>query len=270
MHIKKLLYWLFLIPAVSQARTAVWPCLQEKSVDGVEGTRGGLCSWPTSRQSVHGGKYTWISLTFCFFLLLTISCRFLFSVQGASGGWTCVLLISPLIKLSVSCVLWDRGSAVISEKAEAPPVSISGNVWTGQDKHEAQHFYSGIATKSVKNLKRKPDLFTPPPLKPTDSFNSRMDKDEGKPKTYLSTFHFVLKPRGQRCGDNQRENGRITANKSLAGSNKVGVSAAAGNSRFSNFCILSQNIIIFMHSNQIVANILSVVLECRKNWVTSE
>ncbi|RVE59691.1 hypothetical protein OJAV_G00191000 [Oryzias javanicus] len=49
-------------------------------------------------------------------------------VQGATGGWTCVLLISPLIKLSVSCVLWDRGSAVISEKAEAPPVSISGNV----------------------------------------------------------------------------------------------------------------------------------------------
>ncbi|RVE59690.1 hypothetical protein OJAV_G00190990 [Oryzias javanicus] len=54
-----------------------------------------------------------------------------------------------------------------------------------------------------------------------------MDKDKGKPKTYLSTFHFVLKPRGQRCGENQKENGRITANESLARSNKVGVSAAA-------------------------------------------
>uniref|UniRef100_A0A8C7ZLB4 Non-specific serine/threonine protein kinase n=1 Tax=Oryzias sinensis TaxID=183150 RepID=A0A8C7ZLB4_9TELE len=54
-----------------------------------------------------------------------------------------------------------------------------------------------------------------------------MDKDEGKPKTYLSTFHFVLKPRGQRCGGNQRENGRVTANKSLTGSSKVGVSSAA-------------------------------------------
>ncbi|KAK5611770.1 hypothetical protein CRENBAI_010143 [Crenichthys baileyi] len=51
-----------------------------------------------------------------------------------------------------------------------------------------------------------------------------MDKDDKKPKTYVSTFRFALKPQGGK----QKENGLGTTKRMLTGNNKLRCSSAAG------------------------------------------
>ncbi|XP_044035823.1 myosin light chain kinase, smooth muscle-like isoform X2 [Siniperca chuatsi] len=53
-----------------------------------------------------------------------------------------------------------------------------------------------------------------------------MDKDCGKPKTYVSTFRLALKPQARPvCVERQREDGLDTTNRMLMGNNKLGVSS---------------------------------------------
>uniref|UniRef100_A0A146P6R4 Myosin light chain kinase, smooth muscle-like n=1 Tax=Fundulus heteroclitus TaxID=8078 RepID=A0A146P6R4_FUNHE len=51
-----------------------------------------------------------------------------------------------------------------------------------------------------------------------------MDKDDKKPKTYVSTFRLALKPQGGK----KKENGLVTANRTVTGNNKLRCSSAAG------------------------------------------
>lgn len=61
------------------------------------------------------------------------------------------------------------------------------------------------------------------------SFDLRMDKDDRKPKTFVSTFRLPLKPRGQKCCvGKQTENGKDATNKVLKGNTKLGVTSATG------------------------------------------
>ncbi|CAN9492872.1 unnamed protein product [Ophioblennius macclurei] len=56
-----------------------------------------------------------------------------------------------------------------------------------------------------------------------------MDKDAGKPKTFVSTFRLDLKPQTQTfCVEKQKENGLDTRNRTLMGNNKLGASSATG------------------------------------------
>lgn len=54
-----------------------------------------------------------------------------------------------------------------------------------------------------------------------------MEKDGGKPKTYVSTFRLALKPQAKTfCVGKQKEDGLDTSSKTLLGNDKLGVSSA--------------------------------------------
>uniref|UniRef100_A0A672FYN7 Myosin light chain kinase, smooth muscle-like n=1 Tax=Salarias fasciatus TaxID=181472 RepID=A0A672FYN7_SALFA len=56
-----------------------------------------------------------------------------------------------------------------------------------------------------------------------------MDKDVGKPKTFVSTFRLDLKPQAQAvCVERQKENGLDAGSRALMGNNKLGASSATG------------------------------------------
>ncbi|XP_038591011.1 myosin light chain kinase, smooth muscle-like isoform X2 [Micropterus salmoides] len=55
---------------------------------------------------------------------------------------------------------------------------------------------------------------------------TRMDKDREKPKTYVSTCRFILKPKPRPlCVEGQRQDGLHTTNRTLMRNNKLGVSS---------------------------------------------
>ncbi|XP_029312068.1 myosin light chain kinase, smooth muscle-like isoform X2 [Cottoperca gobio] len=59
-----------------------------------------------------------------------------------------------------------------------------------------------------------------------------MDKDGGKPKTFVSTFRLALKPQARTfCVEKQKEDGLNTSNRTLMGNNKLGVSSATDSRR---------------------------------------
>ncbi|XP_070783037.1 myosin light chain kinase, smooth muscle-like [Enoplosus armatus] len=58
---------------------------------------------------------------------------------------------------------------------------------------------------------------------------TRMDKNGGKPKTYVSTFRLALKPQTRPiCVERQKEDGLDTTNRTLKGNNKLRVSSPTG------------------------------------------
>ncbi|XP_063749336.1 myosin light chain kinase, smooth muscle-like isoform X2 [Eleginops maclovinus] len=56
-----------------------------------------------------------------------------------------------------------------------------------------------------------------------------MDKDGGKPKTFVSTFRLALKPQARTfCVEKQKENGLDTSNRKIIGNQKLGIPLATG------------------------------------------
>ncbi|XP_033974932.1 myosin light chain kinase, smooth muscle-like isoform X1 [Trematomus bernacchii] len=54
-----------------------------------------------------------------------------------------------------------------------------------------------------------------------------MDKDGGKPKTFVSTFKLALKPQARTfCVEKQKENGLDTSNRKITGTHKLGIPSA--------------------------------------------
>lgn len=134
------------------------------------------------------------------------------------------------------CTVGAERWALISDgglRAEAPPVSISQDMWTetGWQLNPSLYVLRHTTTKRRSRRGGGPadEWLFGAQLLSGCHFYSRMEKDGRKSKTFVSTFRLNLKPRAKPlCVERQREDGLDPTNRTLMGNKKLGVSSTTG------------------------------------------
>lgn len=188
-------------------------------------------------------------LAHTFFFPLTL-CHYLFCLlphvfsalcsqcRADSGGWTCVFLIGLPIILAVSCVLLGpRGGLWFPRAVWEQRLLLSASHGICEQRRGDKLNLSLYVLKHTTTKRRSSRRGGGPAdewlfetkLLSGCHFYSRMEKDGRKPKTFVSTFRFNLKPQARPLrAERQREDGLDTTNRTLTGNKKLGVSSAPG------------------------------------------